>query len=916
VTELPTGTVTFLLTDLETSTRLWEELPDAAMGAASARHDAILRAAIDSNRGFVVTTTGDGIAAAFASAPDALAAAIEAQLALAGDADVARASLNARMGLHTDEARMRAEGEYVNRPINRCSRLMSAAHGGQIVVSGATAAVVQSALPDGVSLVDLGAHRLRDLADAVQVYQVVHPQLRADFPPLRSLDAAPGNLPRQLTSFVGREAEMKHVTELLRERALVTLTGVGGVGKTRLALQIAADVALEFRDGAWLCELGPLTDGDAIWDLLATSLGAPRAPGRAVEEGVLDYLSHKHLLLVLDNCEHLLNAVAAVVGAIAQRGPRVALLATSREGLAIGGEQLVAVPALPVPDIGLSLDALESSNADAVRLFCDRAQDAKPDFSLADTNIAAVTELCRRLDGIPLALELAAARVRSLTPDELVARLDQRFRLLTRGSRAGLERHQTLRNTIDWSYNLLTGDEQLALNRLSVFSGGCDVAAAVAVLSIDGSTDELDAIDLISQLVDKSLVLVEESVGATRFRLLETIRQYAQERLEASGETADVRRAHAEYYVDLAQTAGPYLRGPEQLQWSTALVRDAENLRAALDWAVEESSADHALRLVAPLMITGIAIGWTATDWAETAQNVDGAQDHDLYPIAVAFAAMGATMRGDLDKGREFVGRALEAQARLGTEHLWVHAAAGTLGFFSGDLDAATEHATRWHEAAVERDDVYEIAHASVLLATGLHERDPERGCEVAVEAVKVARDGGIKSALLYAIMTLTNYPVSEQEAIVLLDEASVVAAQLGDRQGAASIVAFRAVTLSRLGEWPAALFGFIRALQQQFEITGAVFPGVLFGPVDCFANLDDPEAAALALGFADAHAGRDMLWGQARTQFAEVENAVREALGEDEYWRLRAEGARHELGSYLMWLSEYAERVHGQYAT
>ena len=535
---------------------------------------------------------------------------------------------------------------------------------------------------------------------------------------------------------------MASLGTLVLERRLVTLTGVGGVGKTRLAIQVAAEVAAEFSHGAFLCELAGVADPDAVWDALATTLGVQRNPSRSVETSVLDFLAAKRMLLILDNCEHLLGAVARVVDAIARGCPAVALLATSREGLALPGEQLIAVPALGVPaDDGVPTS---STDADAVELFCDRAHDADSDLRPHRKE--------RRRGGtvVPPARRHSTgdragghARVRSLTPQDLVDRLDQRFRLLTRGSRAALERHQTLRNTIDWSYNLLDATEQTALNRLSVFAGSWDLSAAEAIISPD---DSIGALDLLSHLVDKSLVIVNDTAGHARYRLLETIRQYAQERLEASGDTTLVRRLHAEHYVALAETAGPHLRGHEQLDWVEPLVREAENFRAALDWAVETASADHALRLVAPLMVTGIPVGWIATDWADIARRVPGAALHQLFPLVVAFAAMAATMRNDLDEAESLVEEAQQAQRTLGTHHLWVDAAAGTLAFFRADFAEATRHAQAWADAASETADPYEISHALILLATSL-QNDPDRAVVIADEAVRVARDAGIASA-------------------------------------------------------------------------------------------------------------------------------------------------------------------------
>ena len=497
------------------------------------------------------------------------------------------------------------------------------------------------------------------------MFQVAHPDLGREFAPLRTLDAFPhDNLPRQVTTFVGREAEIASLADLVCRSALVTLTGVGGVGKTRLALQVAAHVVGEFPDGAWLCEFAPVTDPEAVWETLAGCLRVQPLPNRALDESVLDYLATKRLLLVLDNCEHLLDAVTRLVDAIEHRCPQVSVLATSREGLGLAGERIVAVLPLGVPAGDADVD--EVRRAEAVCLFGDRASAAKIDFALTDRNIGAVGVLCRRLDGIPLAIELAAARVRSLSPEDLVARLDQRFTLLTHGSRAAPERHQTLRSTIDWSYDLLTPTERHALQRLSVFAGGCDLGAAEAVLPGD-ELDAADVVDVLGQLVDKSLVVVDDANdGGVRYRLLETIRQYARERLDASGDPVALRRRHADHYVALAEASGPHLRGREHLEWTRVVARDIDNFRAALDWAVETPSPEHALRLVAPLAVGG-RTGELAMDWAATAVAIPGGDGHPLFPVVAAWAAWGATMGLDLERAADLVAAAERAQAALGT---------------------------------------------------------------------------------------------------------------------------------------------------------------------------------------------------------------------------------------------------------
>ena len=904
MSELPSGTVTFLFTDLKGSTRLWEQHPQA-MKPALARHDAILNQAVESMGGRVVKATGDGIHAAFPTAQAAVEAALSAQLAFVDEPWGAVGPLQVRMGIHTGVGEIR-DGDYFGPTLNRAARIMSAANPGQVLCSQATADLVRDALPADVGLIELGRHALRDLQRPELVSQLTHPDLRREFPPLLTVEAYPGNLPRQVTTFVGREQEVETIGHLVTERPLVTITGVGGVGKTRLAVQVAAEVIPEFRDGAWVCELASVADPDAVWETLAAVFGVRPSAGLSFEETVLEYLQAKRLLLVLDNCEHLLGRVADTVTAIAQRCPRVSVLATSREGLAITGEQIVAVPSLGLPPSGAADEVLIRS--ESVRLFCDRAHDAKNDFALTDHNAGAIAQLCRRLDGIPLALELAAARVRSLPPEDLVERLDQRFRLLTRGSRAAIERHQTLRNTIDWSYDLLSDAERGALNRLSVFAGGCDLSAGEAILA-GGDLQAADAADLLSQLVDKSLVLVESN-GSTRYRLLETIRQYAQERLEASRETANVRTMHLEYYLAMAEAAGPHLRNRDQIAWSIALARETDNFRAALDWAVEASMADKALRLVAPLMVTGIPTGWTATDWAEVAVTVDGSTTHELFPLVMAFAGMGATMRGDLARAATLVSRAEEAQDALGTRHLWVHAAAGVLAFFRGNLAQTRRQAGTWVELARASGDQYELSHALVLLATGL-QPDSARAIVAAEEAVRTARDAGIASALLYALQILANLlpPEDSVRSYALLEEAAEVGSMLGDRQAVASVAQMKASVALGLGEWHQALRDSSNSARQYLEIGQSIYvvPPAFTASV-AFAHTGRFEVAAVLLGFVEVRVGIDEAHAQILEQLNFVQTATIEALGEREVSLLRERGGALDFTEALSYLCHESE--------
>jgi predicted ATPase len=727
----------------------------------------------------------------------------------------------------------------------------------------------------------------------------VHPSLRGEFPSLRSLESVASNLSRQLTTFVGREQEIQKLSVLANERALVTLTGVGGVGKTRLAVQVAAEVVRKFPDGAWVCELAPVANRGVVWDALEESLGVQRSPGRRVDEVVLDYLGPKQLLMVLDNCEHLLDTVAGVINAILQRCPRVSVLATSREALGLAGEQVVPVAPLGVPAGDADRDALE--RADAVRLFCDRALDAKGDFTLAQHNAAAVAQLCRRLDGIPLAIELAAARVRSLPPEDLVARLDERFRLLTRGDRAGLERHQTLRTTIDWSYDLLTDIERDALNRLSVFAGDFDLAAAEAILSSE-DLDPADAVNILSQLVDKSLVVVDDADEAgAHYRLLETIRQYAKEHLEASGEGPGVRRRHADHYVAVAETAGPHLRRREQLTWATAIARDTDNLRAVLDWAIQAPSPDHALRLIAPLLVTGLSVGWTAIDWADTARTTPGAADRKLFPLVVAFAALGATLRGDLESASLLLANAQEAQHELGTQHLAVSQASAVLASVSADFDQARHDAEIWLGLARPTGDPHEIASALVTLGSALL-LDPEQAIPILEEAVDIARNADIASDLPYGLLLLALHlpPDESDRALALLDEAAAIGTRLGDLEGVADVTGVQAEMAFRRGDWQAELRAATGAAELEFQFRGSVRFGLHFWrAAEAFAVLGYLEPAAVLWGLVDV----PYTDAEAAERLTGIESALREGLGDQRLAELKARGAALDAADAVAYL-------------
>jgi predicted ATPase/class 3 adenylate cyclase len=580
--QVTSGIMTLLFTDIEGSTRLWEQQAER-MSQALARHDALSRSAVEDNHGFIVKMTGDGMYAAFEDPADAVNAALTLQRALLDPASTNGVPLLLRYGLHTGVVERRND-DLFGSPVNRAARIMKAAHGGQILVSQAVFDNVRERLPSAVTLRDLGAIRLRDLATPEHVFQLVHPDLRQDFPALRSLAATPNNLPQQITSFIGRERELDEAKRLLAKTRLLTLFGMGGLGKTRLSLQIGADVIERYPDGVWFVDLAPIRDPALIPNETAQVLGVREEPGKPLVQTLSAHLKDRELLLILDNCEHHVSACASLANALLRAAPMIRVLATSREALRVPGEQTYPVFPLTVPDRSASVETL--SRSDAVQLFIERARLQKPGFSLTEKEAPAIAELCTRVEGIPLALELAAARMRSLSVADINTRLRDRFKLLTGGGRVLLERQQTLRALVDWSYDQLPENEQILFDRLSVFAGGFELPAAEEVCGVEPLTPE-DVLDLLASLVDKSLVMPEETDDGTRYRTLETIRDYARVKLIERGELQAASERHCNYYFVMAKAGNRGLQGAEQPDWIRRLEAELDNLRAAIAYALE-----------------------------------------------------------------------------------------------------------------------------------------------------------------------------------------------------------------------------------------------------------------------------------------------------------------------------------------
>jgi predicted ATPase/class 3 adenylate cyclase len=703
----PSGTVTFLFTDIEGSTLLLERL-GPAWGATLDAHDNLLRAAIEGAGGQQVNTSGDAVFAVFARPPDAVAAAVAAQRALASADWAEGARLRVRMGLHTGEAE-RAGRDYAGIDVHRAARISAAASGGQVLLSSATRLLAERALPEGVRLRDLGEHRLKDLSLPEHLHQLCIEGLPAEFPPPRTLDAWRDTLPAQQTSFVGREREVAEALALLDGTRALTLTGPGGTGKTRLALRIAAESADAFRDGVVFVALSALEDPSLVASTVAAALGVQEEAGRTVLTSLSERLAGMEVLLVLDNYEQLLGA-AALVGELLAAGPGVRILVTSRAPLRVAGEHEYQVSPLVLPDPATGATPEELAASEAVALFVERARAIDPGFALTDENAGAVAGICASLDGLPLAIELAAARTRLLSPHAILERLGASLPLLTGGPRDRPERQRTLRAAIKWSYDLLEPEDQAMFSRLAVFAGGWSLEAAEAVCS-PRDADGLDTLDTLETLVEQSLVRpVGDGSPEPRFRMLLTIREYGRERLAASGEEPELRRRHALFFLALAEAAGRELTGPDQVAWLDRLGRDQDNLRAALRWAVESDQAETGLLIAAAIWRFWQLRDHLAEGEAWLTELLSAPSASDATPARSAGATALASVvywRGDYAAARERYEDALALHVALGDEAgaADVRSSLGWVAAATDDWSAARRRFGEAAESARARGD-------------------------------------------------------------------------------------------------------------------------------------------------------------------------------------------------------------------
>jgi predicted ATPase/class 3 adenylate cyclase len=937
--DLPTGTVTFLFTDIEGSTRLWEQHPEA-MEAALARHDALAAAIVQQHAGTLVKQRGEGdsLFAVFTRATDAVDAATALQRALCSEPWPTETPLGVRMALHTGEAALR-EGDYYGAAVNRCARLRAVGHGGQVLLSRTTCDLVREHLPAGASLQDLGSHRLKDLQQPEQIFRLLHPDLPADCLPLRSLESFAHNLPAQLTSFIGREPEMAQVKQFLATTRLLTLTGSGGCGKTRLALQVAADLLEEYPDGVWLVELAPLADPALVPQTMAAALGVREEPGRPLTKTLADHLRSRALLLILDNCEHLLSASAQLADTLLRSCPNLRVLASSREGLGVAGEQTYRVPSLSVPEPQDLPSPERLQEFEAVQLFAARATLSQSAFVVTEGNASAVVQVCRRLDGIPLAIELAAARVKALPVEQVATRLDDMFRLLTGGSRTALPRQQTLRALIDWSYNLLSDGERLLLPRLSVFAGGWTMEAAEAVCSGDGLA-ELEVLDLLTTLVDKSLVQYETREGEARYRLLETVRQYARDRLLEAGEGQAVRERHARFFLAMAETAAAEHRWGA---WLERFEQEHDNLRAALGWLAEREPMELCLRFagaVAPFW-------WLRGHWTEgrermarllalpgaelrtegRARALDAAglmaQAHGEYEAARSFREGSLAIRRELGEkqaiayslqmlgwlasqhrypavARDYLEESLALYRELGSQ--WgIAAALNVLGCVDQDQEEYTTARSRLEEALAIRRAMGEKRGVATTLGNLGHLAHQQGDTAVAwtlyEESLALWRELGAKGQLtrpLHSLGHLARGRGDCEAARAFYAESLEIQQEIGDQRGRAWSLHWlgaiardqgdveRAAALERKG---------MILFRDQRNQAGII--GSLRGLAEIAAARGDSKRAARLFGAAEALRERSgtPLQPSERADYDSALAAIRTALGEEAFAAAWAEG-------------------------
>jgi len=888
MSNLPSGTVTFLFTDIEGSTKLWEQHPEA-MKAALAKHDSILKESIESNKGFVIKTTGDGFHAVFEKAIEGINAAIVAQreLTIQNSEFNSRHSefaIKVRMGLHTGEAELR-DGDYYGGTLNRAARIMSAGHGGQILISEVTSQLVREHLPAEISMFDLGEHNFKGLLRPEKIHQLNSPDLPKEFPPIQSLNALPNNLPPQLTSFIGREKEKNDASTLLASTRMLTFIGPGGTGKTRLSLQLGEEQLDKFKDGVWFVELAPLTDPAYITSTIASIFGLREVQGVPTVSILVDFLRSKQLLIILDNCEHLVEACARLADQLLHECPKLKIIASSREALGISGETVYRVPSL--------------ANDESTRLFVERATKAEPRFHLTKDNASFIAQICSRLDGIPLAIELAAARVKLFSPQQIAERLDDRFKLLTGGSRTALPRQQTLRALIDWSYQTLNETEQRTLRRLAVFSGGWTFEAAEAVVG------ESEAFDGLAGLVNKSLVNVEEQGSASRYRFLETIRQYAMDKLVETGEAVETRTRHLDHMLKFAEE-NKAKNIDSYLVWLDKLDGEHDNLRIALEWAVA-NDVEKAIQLARK-----IGWYWLTRDYISEArywydmilQKSEALPEHDVERAAIySLLGWSSILVGQHRAGRAAAETAISL-AKKTDQYSTIIFACCTLALastFLGDFAVAQNAITEGERLAKEQNLKEELtlvtsAHAQMIYYTT---RDVVMAKTYLDSAIHLSAEVGYRwetAFLTFGQARLAAILGDLDTARAKFNEGADIARRLGNNRMVYSNRSELAHALREHG-----------SLDEAYEIYKEVIPGwkhlghraAVARELECIGYIltrkEEPERAVSLISAAQII--RKMI-DMPRTQLEDVEhekelNTLHEMVGEEKFQMQWVDGER-----------------------
>lgn len=867
----PSGVVTFLFTDVEGSTRRWEADP-VAMQAAVAAHDEQMRSAIEAHDGFLFSHSGDGVVAAFASPSAAVEAAVDAQRDL---------QLPVRMGIATGEAELR-DGDYFGTVLNRAARVMAAGHGGQILVAESTAVLLNN-----IELVNLGPRRLRDVSAPITLYQVQASGLRDEFPPLRTEDPNVGNLRAPTTTLIGREAEVADVEAALRQHRLLTLTGVGGVGKTRVALEVAVRVVGEFPDGVWVLELANVTDPKAVPDAVAAVLGVGPQAGKTVGESVADALDGRLRLLVFDNCEHVVDAVADLVERILTRAPTVKVLATSREGLGLADERLWRLPSLEI--------------STATALFEERAQ--VPLTNESD----AVEEICRRLDGIPLAIELAAARMASMTASEVRDRLDHRFKLLV-GARRGLERHQTLRHAVSWSFDLLDEAEKRLMVRSSVFAGGFDLQSACAVAEPD-ETDEYAVLDRLGALVRKSLLVADRATGRTRYSMLETIRQFAEEQLVACGAAEEVRALHARYFAGCEDDVMALWDSPRQREAYEWFTTEFANLRIAFRWAADRENIDVAAALGTYAGLVGFnAENYEPISWAEELIETARAFDHPRLQYLCQIASV-SYMAGRVDAAIDYIGT-IEAAISEGRDAVPF----GLAGLAGGAylMTGRPERAVEWSRTYLARGRGAQALNRAALVQALVLTGSDQEAMDIADGLIEAAEATGNPWILTNAFMAcgLAYRRKEPLRALEYFRSGLVVARDSANRFNESHMAHLLAGVEVEHGDPAAALDHMIFALRN-YQNAGSVafFHSPLANLAKLLEKLGQPKPAATLAGFAVLSQMTLALY----PELTELIIRLREALGHRSFELLAEKGATMPLTAMAAYAYEQIDHARAQ---